>query len=218
MKKEEAKDPYLEACRSLEATPVTKFLKYRENETVSLKHAGLGPKGAHALAVALVYNQSIRNLDLTGNTIEADGGIAIGEMLQRNRTLGSLILADNNIAHGGKTIADGICGNKSLTTLSLRGKGGLFYYVVVWPLGLAWIVELIGCSRTSSTSWSCHSPHHLSLATPLVTTLPQSSPPLHHLSIVLSTTRQQTVGSGSGCDCVHAQDQPTTIELGPELQ
>ena len=96
--------------------------------TKVLKHAGLGPKGARAIAIALVNNTDIHHLDLSSSDVEVEGGMTLGEMLQHNRALGSLVLADNRIAEGGRAIADGLVSNKTLLTLSLRGIHFMMFY------------------------------------------------------------------------------------------
>ncbi|EDO39085.1 predicted protein, partial [Nematostella vectensis] len=45
---------YLQACKTLEVTPVSYFLRHIQDPRVDMKHRGLGAKGAKAMAIALV--------------------------------------------------------------------------------------------------------------------------------------------------------------------
>lgn len=47
---------YLSACWSIDVTPVSYFLRHIEDKEMILRHHGLGPKGAKAIAIALVVS------------------------------------------------------------------------------------------------------------------------------------------------------------------
>ncbi|KAJ1550298.1 hypothetical protein HK096_007716, partial [Nowakowskiella sp. JEL0078] len=84
-----------------------------------MKHHGLGPKGAQAIAEVL---EIILTNNLSGNWIE-DGGAYIGRSLCSNYTLTYLNLSENRLGHkGGKDIAEMLKDNNSLKVLIIFGN------------------------------------------------------------------------------------------------
>ncbi|KAJ3075222.1 hypothetical protein HDU98_008829 [Podochytrium sp. JEL0797] len=115
---------YATACKVLGVVPVTYFENAVRNQEpeVILKHRGVGPKGAQAIAAVLESNTSIAHLDLSNNFIEG-GGASIGRSLQINRTLLHLDLTNNKLAlQGGAEIAEMLAFNGTLQTLILKGN------------------------------------------------------------------------------------------------
>ena len=49
---------YLQACEALGVVPVSAFLRNLQSAEVDLRHHGIGPKGAKAIAIALAVSHS----------------------------------------------------------------------------------------------------------------------------------------------------------------
>jgi hypothetical protein len=63
-----------------------------QKQEIDLKHHGLGPKGAKAIAVALVSNTNVLQLNLSDNGLESDGGLAVASMLKENCYISQLVI------------------------------------------------------------------------------------------------------------------------------
>lgn len=87
-------DIYANACKNLGIIPVSYFAQRTHSEEVIMRHHGLGPKGAQAIAEELEENVDIVHLDLSDNYI-ASGGFYFGKALKDNSTITFLNLADN---------------------------------------------------------------------------------------------------------------------------
>ncbi|KAI8854220.1 hypothetical protein BC829DRAFT_413153 [Chytridium lagenaria] len=121
-------DEYVETDLEVDVlgiVPASEFLNTMTTNTVTIRHRGIGPKGAEAIAVVLeVTNTVITTLDLSSNWIEG-GGAALGRCLQINRTLVTLDLTDNRgvgNALGDKEamhFAEGLRQNSTLQVLDL---------------------------------------------------------------------------------------------------
>ncbi|KAJ3111995.1 putative aminopeptidase npepl1 [Phlyctochytrium bullatum] len=90
---------------------------------VSLADAFVGDDMVVLLAAALKTNETVRDLDLSGNNIRADGAMALAQMLKMNSTLERLSLEWNCIGlwdSGPKSLADALSINRTLQHLDLR--------------------------------------------------------------------------------------------------
>ncbi|KAJ3131220.1 hypothetical protein HK100_006628 [Physocladia obscura] len=117
-------DAYATACKVLGIVPVSFFANCIGAGTgeVVLKHRGLGPKGAEAIATVLETNTTIAFLDLSDNWIES-GGAQLGRSLQINRTLTNLNLSNNRIGLAGASEISEMLGfNGTLRNLNLKGN------------------------------------------------------------------------------------------------
>ena len=74
------KQEYLTRCTELKIVPVAMFIAKLECEHVSLRHHGLGPKGAQAVAAALRTNATIISLNLSENYFGGAGIHALAEV------------------------------------------------------------------------------------------------------------------------------------------
>ncbi|XP_070545242.1 leucine-rich repeat-containing protein 74A-like [Ptychodera flava] len=116
---------YLDACHDLGVVPCRKFLQCLKNkeERINLKHYGLGPIGAQAVAMAMMKNVSATYLNLEDNDIGPCGAMYIIEMLTENVGIQRLNLSENNLgSEGARLICDVINSNNNLTNLQLRGN------------------------------------------------------------------------------------------------
>ncbi|XP_032991829.1 leucine-rich repeat-containing protein 74B isoform X2 [Lacerta agilis] len=112
------KAKYLKTCRMHGVVPISYFLRHMKDSELTLKHYGLGPKGAKALAPSLANNTSIVKLNLSDNWLNGDGAAAVAEMLKENCYISGGVL--------GAAIAE----NVGLKELDLswnhfRGKGAV---------------------------------------------------------------------------------------------
>ncbi|XP_072193577.1 leucine-rich repeat-containing protein 74A [Excalfactoria chinensis] len=112
---------YLEACRLMEVVPVSHFAQNLSKPYINLNHHGLGPKGAKAIAIALVSNAAVTHLELEDNHILAEGAKCIAEMLRENCSLRELNISNNHLdTEGAEAIASLLLENASyLHTLQL---------------------------------------------------------------------------------------------------
>jgi hypothetical protein len=83
----------------------------------------IGAEGARSLAAALDNNSTLTSLDLHDNEIGAEGARSLATALDNNATLTSLDLRRNNIgAEGARSLAAALRNNATLTSLELRGN------------------------------------------------------------------------------------------------
>eukprot|EP00736_Rhodelphis_marinus_P012304 Rmarinus@m.12248 len=95
------KNAYLKKCAELGIIPVSAFLKTMSHQNVSLRHYGLGKKGAIAVAECIKANQCITSLDLGDNWIQGEGGEAVALALLENTTVTDLDLSNNKVGTKG---------------------------------------------------------------------------------------------------------------------
>ncbi|KAM4667341.1 LOW QUALITY PROTEIN: leucine-rich repeat-containing protein 74A [Amazona ochrocephala] len=114
---------YLEACKLMKVVPVSYFIQNMAKSYINLNHYGLGPKGAKAIAIALMSNETVTHLELEDNCMLAEGAICIAEMLRENSTLQELNISNNNLdTAGAKAIAGLLLDNMFLHTILLSGN------------------------------------------------------------------------------------------------
>lgn len=83
---------YLQACRDSGVIPVSYFHRNLQQPDIDIKHHGLGPMGAKAIAIALVTNTSVIKLNLADNWIGSEGAGYIAEMLRENCYIADLAM------------------------------------------------------------------------------------------------------------------------------
>ncbi|XP_022096288.1 leucine-rich repeat-containing protein 74B-like isoform X2 [Acanthaster planci] len=117
------KSTYKEACRLNGVIPVSYFLRHIADSELTMKHHGLGPAGAKAIAISLVTNTTICKLNLSDNWLDAVGGIAIADMLKENCYITDLDLSENKLGNSGaKALSEMLLQNSTLTHLTLTGN------------------------------------------------------------------------------------------------
>ncbi|MBN3287056.1 LR74A protein, partial [Polyodon spathula] len=117
-----ANDLYLQACEEVGVVPVAYFLRNLGNPTLNLNHHGLGPLGAKALAIALVSDMKITNLELEDNHILAEGAKYLMDMLKGNCSIQDLVsnLTGNEFTENdAKSFADVFSSNYRVKELDL---------------------------------------------------------------------------------------------------
>nr|XP_014046628.1 unnamed protein product [Salmo salar] len=115
---------YLQACKLVGVVPVSYFLRNLGTSTMNLNHHGLGPPGGKALAIALVTDMHITNLELADNYLLAEGARYLLEMLKANFTIQHLDLSNNHLqSEGAECIAKMLLDNISIKSIKLSGNG-----------------------------------------------------------------------------------------------
>lgn len=127
-RKRSAPEIYLDACKSSDIVPSSKFLKQCSTENVDLNHYGLGDSGARAVCMALEGCTNVTNLQLQDNGITDMGMISIAKMLKRNRFVVNVDLSGNQVGKNAlDELGDMLMQNNTLKELnlskcSLQGK------------------------------------------------------------------------------------------------
>ncbi|XP_069806371.1 leucine-rich repeat-containing protein 74A [Dendropsophus ebraccatus] len=117
-------DVYVQACRQVGIVPASYFLRHINETHMDLKHYGLGPRGARAIAAALKTNTSITHLSLEDNWIEAEGLLHLVPMLRKNTTIQELDLSNNHLGvQGADMLSRMLQDNLSLRALNLAHNG-----------------------------------------------------------------------------------------------
>ncbi|KAK3100337.1 hypothetical protein FSP39_018335 [Pinctada imbricata] len=114
---------YLDSCKYLGTTPVTTLTKQMSSPQIIMRNHSVGPKGARAIALALVNNDTCTSLNLEDDGIESEGAKAIAEMLESNDRITDVNISENRIgAEGTRAITDLLKVNKSIRSLDLSGS------------------------------------------------------------------------------------------------
>lgn len=119
---------YLAACEREGIVPVQQFIVMMDQESVSLKHRGLGAAGGVALFECLRANTCIHALDLEDNQLglgvdpDSGGLDHISRALADNKLLMLLDLSYNNLSSRGCAAISSALSTSSITDLSLRGN------------------------------------------------------------------------------------------------
>ncbi|XP_072030834.1 uncharacterized protein [Amphiura filiformis] len=117
------KNVYMQACKEAGVVPVSHILRHITTNKIIMKHHGLGPAGAKAIAVPLVTNTTVLTLDLEDNWIEGDGASYLADMLKENCYISDLNLAENRMgSKGAKAMSDMLVDNTSIRKLNLAGN------------------------------------------------------------------------------------------------
>ena len=119
---------YLDACKSNENVPSSRFLKQCSTENVDLNHYGLGDSGIRAVCSALKGCTRVIILKLHDNGIKDKGITSIAKMLKRNIYITKVDLSGNQIGKAGADeLGDMLLQNNTLKEMnisncSLQGK------------------------------------------------------------------------------------------------
>ncbi|KAK3736311.1 hypothetical protein QZH41_020784, partial [Actinostola sp. cb2023] len=124
---------YVQACREAGVIPASYFLRHMQEPDIDIKHHGLGPMGAKAIAIALVSNTSVIKLNLSDNWLGADGSSFIAEMLRENCYISDLVsyyrspepnMSENRLGVGGaECLSDILVHNPNINRLTASGNG-----------------------------------------------------------------------------------------------
>lgn len=129
---------YLEACKARGVIPTSYFVKHLCDSCLNMKHHGLGPTGMKPIAMALVTNTMILNLNLEDNWLDVIGGRYVCEMLTENCYITHLDLTNNRLGVDfSQQFVEVLAHNSTLThvTLSenfLNDKAAEFLAEAIW--------------------------------------------------------------------------------------
>ncbi|XP_070782535.1 leucine-rich repeat-containing protein 74A-like [Enoplosus armatus] len=114
---------YLQACRRTGAVPVSSFFRHLDEANLNLNHCDVGPRGAKALAIILKTDNTITNLELEDNTLQAEGTRHLMETFQTNISIQSLNLSDNQLHfEGADIISRMLLDNHHIKSIKLSGN------------------------------------------------------------------------------------------------
>lgn len=114
-------DLYYAACSFCKVTPVSNFLKQCTSYRVDLKNSFMSAQDVKAISIALVRDNRISSLDISGNEIGAIGIMYIAEMMVENSCIMDLNISGTIPGKEGlETLADLLKNNKSLRILRLE--------------------------------------------------------------------------------------------------
>ena len=122
------REVYLDACKSNNIVPVSKFLKQCGANDIELNYYGVGDSGTRAVSAALEGCLNVRTLNLHDNGIGDKGMIYIARMLKRNPFITKVDLSGNHIGQGAADeLGDMLLQNNTLKELNvskcnLQGK------------------------------------------------------------------------------------------------
>jgi len=75
---------YISACNECGVVPASYYLRHMKDSSLEMHHHGVGVKGARAMAIALVTNTFVLNLNLSDNGLGQEGVHHICNMLKEN--------------------------------------------------------------------------------------------------------------------------------------
>jgi len=107
------------------ALSIVRAVRPRDKLTfLGLGSCGIGASGAKEIAEFIQFSAVLKKIVLSGNLIEDEGAIALGESLKTNKSLEELELIKCSIGpEGAKGLADALAsGSAVLTSLNLRGN------------------------------------------------------------------------------------------------
>jgi len=97
----------------------------RDSTALSLAYASIGDEGCNAVARFMRENVMLKQLDLRGNNIRADGLVVLAHALRNNSNLGSLCMKWNHVGshqRGIQALCDVLKENKGITHVDFRNN------------------------------------------------------------------------------------------------
>ncbi|XP_077894950.1 leucine-rich repeat-containing protein 74B isoform X2 [Ictidomys tridecemlineatus] len=114
---------HLGSCQAYGIVPTIYFLNQGCAPELKLRHRGLGPQGAWALASMLISNPYIKRLDLQDNGLCVAGAEALAYVLSKNSSICDVDLSENQIGVAG---AQALCAalkvNQAVQKIQLAGN------------------------------------------------------------------------------------------------
>lgn len=111
---------YRDACSQLGIIPVSFVLEHITREQIDIKHHGLGPTGARAIAFALMRNTTTTTLNLQDCAVGSEGTTHIARLLKENFYIIELDLAQNKLGStGAHAMAEVLADNNTLKKVNL---------------------------------------------------------------------------------------------------
>ncbi|XP_011354385.1 leucine-rich repeat-containing protein 74B [Pteropus vampyrus] len=115
---------YLRSCQAHSVVPASCFLRQGSTPELNLRHRGLGPQGAQALASSLTSNPYVKRLDLRDNELCGAGAEALSGALSKNSSICDVDLSENQLgAVGAQAICATLAVNPTIQKVQLAGNG-----------------------------------------------------------------------------------------------
>ncbi|XP_013838651.2 leucine-rich repeat-containing protein 74B [Sus scrofa] len=115
---------YLRSCQAHNVVPASCFLRQGSAPELNLRHRGLGPQGARALASSLMSNPYIKRLDLRDNGLCGAGAEALADALSKNSSISDVDLSENQLgAVGAQAVCAALVMNPAIQRVQLAGNG-----------------------------------------------------------------------------------------------
>ncbi|ELK15562.1 Leucine-rich repeat-containing protein LOC400891 [Pteropus alecto] len=115
---------YLKSCQAHSVVPASCFLRQGSTPELNLRHRGLGPQGAQALASSLTSNPYVKRLDLRDNELCGAGAEALAGALSKNSSICDVDLSENQLgAVGAQAICATLAVNPAIQKVQLAGNG-----------------------------------------------------------------------------------------------
>ncbi|XP_046568990.1 leucine-rich repeat-containing protein 74A-like [Haliotis rubra] len=116
---------YERACRKLGIIPSSNCVKKlgRATEILDLQYYGMGSRGAMAVSMALVINDRISSVNMSGNDMGPMGMMYIQRMMQENNNIVELNVSENNLGtEGAQHLGELLRVNKVIRHLNASGN------------------------------------------------------------------------------------------------
>ncbi|XP_052770274.1 leucine-rich repeat-containing protein 74B-like isoform X2 [Mya arenaria] len=114
---------YDKVCNRMGLVPVSYLKRHITDPEITMRFHGLGPAATKAIALVLRDNITLEKLNLQGNWIEGDGGLAMARMLEDNDYITEINLSDNKLGSiGAKCMCKMLSVNAGLRVLDLSGN------------------------------------------------------------------------------------------------
>uniref|UniRef100_A0A8P0TV37 Leucine rich repeat containing 74B n=2 Tax=Canis lupus familiaris TaxID=9615 RepID=A0A8P0TV37_CANLF len=115
---------YLRSCQAHSVVPASRFLHLGSTPELNLRHRGLGPQGAQALASALTSNPYVKRLDLRDNGLCGAGVEALAGALSKSSSICDVDLSDNQMGVvGAQAVCAALMVNPTMQKVQLAGNG-----------------------------------------------------------------------------------------------
>ncbi|XP_032165489.1 leucine-rich repeat-containing protein 74B isoform X2 [Mustela erminea] len=115
---------YLRSCQAHRVVPASCFLRQGRTPELNLRHRGLGPQGARALASALTSNPYVKRLDLRDNGLCGAGVEALAGALRKTSIISDVDLSENQMGVvGAQAICAALTVNPTMQKVQLAGNG-----------------------------------------------------------------------------------------------
>ncbi|XP_029777452.1 leucine-rich repeat-containing protein 74B-like [Suricata suricatta] len=115
---------YLRSCQAHRVVPASCFLRQRNAPELNLRHRGLGPQGARALASALNSNPYVKRLDLRDNGLCEAGVETLASALSKSSSICDVDLSENQLgAVGARAVCAVLAVNPTMQKIHLAGNG-----------------------------------------------------------------------------------------------
>ncbi|CAG2246195.1 unnamed protein product [Mytilus edulis] len=122
--KEKSVVVYEKACKKLWYYNFSSFLRGLKKGKVNVNNQGLGPLGAKAVALSLVFDSTVTQLAISGNFIGRSGIKLITDMLKENDTITSVDISENALgSYGAELLSRLLEDNANIITVNISDNG-----------------------------------------------------------------------------------------------